>query len=100
MKNQTFIGRHLDRRFLNSLDKSVWDSVVNLIQTKLTDDVIKEALLDMPEEMYRLRGDYLLETLKERRDNLDEAADEYHELLYAVADIYGTNESEFFEIKD
>lgn len=99
MKNQTFIGRHLDRRFLNSLDKSVWDSVVNLIQTKLTDDVIKEALLDMPEEMYRLRGDYLLETLKERRDNLDEAADEYHELLYAVADIYGTNESEFFEIK-
>ena len=98
MKNQTFIGRYLDRRFLNSLDKPVWDSVVNVVQTKLTDDILKEALLNMPEEMYKLKGNYLFETLKERRDNLDEAANEYYELLYDVADIYGTNESEYFEI--
>jgi hypothetical protein len=99
MKNQTFIGRHLDRRFLNSLDKPVWDSVVSMIQTKLTDYVIKEALLNMPEGMYKLRGDYLFNTLKERRDNLDEAANNFYELLYDVADVYGTDESEYFKIK-
>ena len=99
MKNQTFYGRYLDRRFLNSLDKLIWDSVVHVVQTKLTDDVLKEALLNMPEEMYKLRGDYLFETLKERRDNLDEAANDFYETLYEVADIYGTNESEYFEIK-
>ena len=99
MKNQTFCGRHLDRRFLNSLTKQDWDSVVNIIQTRLTDDVIKEALGNMPEEMYKLRGDYLFNTLKERRDNLDEAANDLYELLYEVADIYGSNESEYFEIK-
>jgi len=99
VKNQTFIGRHLDRRFLNSLGKPVWDSVVSVLQIKLTNDVLKDALLNMPKEMYKLKGDYLFETLKERRDNLDEAANDFYELLYEVADVYGTNESEYFEVQ-
>jgi len=98
MKNQTFIGRYLDRRFLNSLDKPVWDSVVNLIKTKLTDDVIKEALLNMPEEMFQLRGNDLFNTLNARRDKLNEAANEFYELLYKIADVYGTNESEYCKV--
>jgi len=95
----TWTGRHLDRRFLNEIDKPVWDSVSNFITEKLTDEVILNAVKKMPPEMYKIEGQNLFEMLKSRRGQLVKAAEEFYELISDVTDIYGSNENEFAEIK-
>lgn len=99
MKNQTYIGRHLDRRFMNSLTKEKWDSIAVFIKNKLTDEVIKAAVSDIPEKMYAKKGEFICNILKIRRDKLPEITDEYYNLLYRTADVYGTDKAEFFEVK-
>lgn len=95
----TYTGRHLDRRFLNKPDKSVWDSVANYLTLKLTDDVLKKAIKEMPPEMYRKEGRNLFSMLKSRRGQLKEAADEYFKLLSEVVDIYGSDKKELAEVE-
>ncbi|MBM2841400.1 MAG: hypothetical protein HW412_1928 [Bacteroidetes bacterium] len=94
----TWIGRHLDRRFLSSLETSVWDSVTTFIKSTLTDSVIHNALHAMPQEMYEKGGEQMFAMLKARRDRLDEAATEFYELLSDVVDVYGSNKAERVEI--
>lgn len=94
----TWIGRHLDRRFLSGLDKSAWDSVAVFIQSRLTDSVIRDALYTMPPEMYQAGGEQMFQMLKARRDKLHEASDEFYALLSNVVDVYGSNKAERVEV--
>ena len=93
----TYTGRHLDRRFLNKPDKPVWDSIANYLTMKLTDDVLMNAIKEMPEEMYAKEGKNLFRMLKSRRSQLKEASDEFYKVLSEVTDIYGSNKNEFAE---
>jgi hypothetical protein len=95
----TFNGRHLDRRFLPSLEKNVWDSLALFIQARVTDSVIENAVRTMPEEWYRLEGGHLIELIKARRNGLKEASDEYYELIAGTVDIYGSDKGEYTEVK-
>jgi len=95
----TWTGRHLDRRFLNSLDKKKWDSVANYLISKLTDDVLLRAIKKLPVEMYNKAGKQLFGKLKNRRGQLKEAADDFYEINFDVVDIYGSNKKEFAEIE-
>lgn len=93
----TYTGRHLDRRFINKPDKQVWDSIANYLTMKLTDDVLLNAIKEMPVEMYAKEGRNLLRMLKSRRSQLKEASDEYYKVLSEVVDVYGSNKKEFAE---
>ena len=95
----TWTGRHLDRRFLNTLDKRVWDSVANYLTNKLTDDILRNAVKKMPEEMHNKAGLKLFDMLRNRRTQLKKAADDFYELSSGVVDIYGSNKKEFAEIE-
>ena len=95
----TYTGRHLDRRFLNKLNRNVWDSITNYLTFKLTDDVINKAIKEMPPEMYKKEGKNLFGMLKSRRGQLKEASDEFYELLSEVVDVYGSNKKEFAEVE-
>ena len=95
----TYTGRHLDRRFLNKLNRNVWDSIANYLTLKLTDDVLKKAIKEMPPEMYKKEGKNLFGMLKNRRGQLKEASDEFYELLSEVVDVYGSNKKEFAEVE-
>lgn len=99
LRELTWIGRHLDRRFLNALDKSVWDSTAAFLQSRLTDSVLLAALEQMPPEMFRVGAAPMFEMLRSRRDKLGEAADEMYGLLADVVDIYGTDKAEQAEIR-
>jgi hypothetical protein len=94
----TWIGRQLDRRFLSSLDKPVWDSVTTYIKSALTDSVLLIALHAMPPEMYEKGGEQMFRMLKARRDKLDEAANEFYGLLSDVVDVYGGDKEERVEV--
>lgn len=95
----TWTGRHLDRRFLNELDKPVWDSVSNYLAGRLTDDVLKNAVKKMPPEMYKKGGKMLFDMLKSRRGQLAQASDDFYEIYSDVVDVYGSNKKEYAEAK-
>ncbi len=94
----TWSGRHLDRRFLNELDKKDWDSISNFLKSRLTDEVLLGAVRQMPPEMFAKKGNTLLNMLKKRRDNLNEAADDFYSLYSDVVDVYGSNKDELADI--
>ncbi|MFZ1320240.1 MAG: BamA/TamA family outer membrane protein [Ignavibacteria bacterium] len=93
-------GRYVDRKFLTQPTKKQFDSVARFIQSRITDEVIVNAVKQIPVEWYSLEGKYLTDMIKSRRDQLPEAADEYYELLNSVADIYGSDKREYIEINN
>jgi hypothetical protein len=82
----------IDRPFLAGLDKSAWDSVVTDLQGKLTDSVIDAAVQQLPPEHHRLVGADMAQTLKRRRDRLQQAADKFYQIVSGYADIHASNQ--------
>ena len=87
-------ARALDRWFLSGLERQVWDSVGTALQARLTDEVIEEAVRQLPPEIHALGGEELARTLRVRRDLLNEAWDEFYRLLADKVDIHATNADE------
>ncbi len=93
-------ARDLDRRFLIQLPSHVWDSVANELVSRLTDDVIEDAVRRLPRELYDVDGAMLEAALKKRREGLPEAAMRFYRLLAEQVDIYGTDVSEDLLIEE
>lgn len=91
-------ARNLDRRLLNGLSKQDWIEVAQDIKATLTDDIIHQAVLDLPPEVYPLSGPELEAKLKSRRDQLPIIATEYYEVLAKKVNITGSDEPELFII--
>lgn len=98
MLDMTWEGRHLDRRLLSTIDKSTWDSVANFMQIKLTDEVIENAVHQLPEEYFGIVGEEMIAKLKSRRDQLKKASDEFYNLTAKYVDIYLSDKQEFAEV--
>lgn len=95
----TWEGRHLDRRFLGSIEKSTWDSVANFMLSKITDEVIENSVRRMPVELFSIRGNEIIDKLRSRREQLLAASDEFYTLTMMYVDIYGSNEKEYAEVE-
>ncbi|MDQ3019307.1 MAG: outer membrane protein assembly factor [Bacteroidota bacterium] len=93
-------GRYVDRKFLPAADKKVYDSLTAYIQSKITNEVITNAVKKLPPEWYKLEGKYLIDMIKSRRDKLKEASDEYFDLINGVVDVYGSDKSEYIVINN
>jgi len=91
----TWSGRYLDRRFLAPITKSQWDSVTNFIQSKLTDDIIKIAVKQVPKEWFKNQNEELVQTLINRRNNLYEISQDYYEMLFKYIAIYASDKDEY-----
>ncbi|MCI0715949.1 MAG: BamA/TamA family outer membrane protein [Chlorobi bacterium] len=98
MRYMTWSGRYLDQRFLAFLTKSRWDEVTGEVLSKLTNDVIENAVKQLLPEVYNKAKDELLEKLKSRRDQLKEASNEYYELVNSIVDIYTTDKDDYARI--
>ena len=98
MEDLTWNGRFIDRRVLTELDKSAWDSVTSFVQTRITDEVIDSALLNLPGESYKLSANVLRTKLRSRRDKLKEASDEYYILVNKFADIFCSAKDDFVDV--
>lgn len=91
----TWSGRHLDRRFLMSLNKTQWDSITTFVQSHLTDTVIENAIKRIPDAWYEISGDYLLHALKERRDKLPEKSAEFYNMLSGYVEVKCSEKDEY-----
>ncbi len=90
------IGLHLsawemDRWILPELSRSTWDSLTADLTSRLTDEVIENAVRRLPPAMFQVDGPELIRKLKQRRDLLPEAASEFYELLAREVDVHGSD---------
>jgi hypothetical protein len=94
----TFAARYSDRRFLVGLQKEDWDAVTAGLKAKLTDGVIEDAVRRLPPEMYAKTGAALTQALKERRDQLRRASDQFYRVLAHKVDVRGTEGADDAEV--
>ncbi len=99
MRYMTWSGRYIDQRFLAFLTKHEWDKVTNEVYSKLTNEVIENAVKKLPAEVYGKAKDELIEKLKGRRDEFKAASNEYYELVNSVVDIYTTDKDDYVRIE-
>ena len=94
-----FNQRHLDRYFLNSLDKKDWKKEISSFQAILSDSLIHEAMLEMPDTIVTLSAHEIEKIIQSRRDNLLESGINYYYSLAKVVDIPLSEKTEFISIK-
>jgi len=81
---------YMDERLFAGLEKPVWDSVARELTRRVTDSVIVAATLALPPE-YRSIAPHTIAVLKQRRDAMPAAADEYYSRLAARVEVHGTD---------
>jgi len=91
-------ARYFDRDFMSSLEKEDWIRQAELLQTRLTDEVIEKAISKWPRPIYNLTGEEVIGKLKANRANLKRYALEYYSFLAREVDINGSDKKELFEV--
>ena len=86
----TYNSLQMDRRLLSGLERPVWDSIANVLTTKLTDAVIDSAVHMMPAE-YLWYAPQFAATLRLRRAHLQKAATTFYLYLANTVDVHGTD---------
>jgi len=94
MKGLTLHGWEQDRWLLPHLSWEEWEPIARDIQARITDDVIEQAILALPDEYVALDGDRLRRDLRGRRDRLMEGARKYYEHLAGQVDVQASDATE------
>ena len=94
-----FPARNLDHHLLNQVTLEEWIAIATDIKTRLTDNIIENAVKQMPPEVYPISGADITAKLKSRREMLPEYAAEYYRFLSDEVEITGTEKAELFEVK-
>jgi hypothetical protein len=92
------VAKDFDRVFLNNLDETKWTEVAQQFSSKVTDTVIKTAVLKMPPEIYAIRGKEITEALISRRNQLEKESLKYYRLQSQVVQVIGRNKNEYFHL--
>ena len=92
-------ARDLDRTFLTSLDSATWKKTITAFKENLPDDVIDNAVKNLPPEIYTLDGKELSAKLKSRRDYLPKEGMNYYKFLSKQVSVAGSNKKEFFKVE-
>ncbi|MEP7107340.1 MAG: BamA/TamA family outer membrane protein [Ferruginibacter sp.] len=98
IKGFNFHARFFDRYFLNQLGEEDWREQVAYVQNKLTDSLIKAAIRLMPDTVFFLSGNKLINTTIVRRNNLPRLAMEYYRFISKNVDVPASKKNEYFEI--
>lgn len=91
-------GRFLDRRILTDITKSEWDSIAIHIKKQLTDEVIVNAVKQLPPEHYEKVGMELRDDLINRRNNIEVISKEYYKLVNKYINVYASVKNDYLEI--
>lgn len=93
-----FNARHFDRFFLNQLDLKDWLSTTEEFQKVMTDSLIRESMLQMPDTIVKLSAAYLEENIKIRRDSLQSIVRTYYAYLAKNVDVPLSAKREFINV--
>lgn len=99
IKDLTWNGQFIDSRVLTILTIDKWDSVTTFVKSKITDEVIDEAIKNLPPEVYVIAKDELSTKLKNRRNKLTEASEEFYKVVNKYAEIFCSKEEDYVEVE-
>jgi len=91
-------ARNFDRYFLNGLNEQDWKEEIAYVQSKLTDQVIADAIRKMPDTIYKQSGPEIIGKLIARRNVLNEQALGYYRFLSQVVTVLATSKRENIDI--
>jgi DNA repair exonuclease SbcCD nuclease subunit len=92
------IAKDFDRLFMNDIDRKEWDSVTTSFTHMITDTAIKNAVKQMPPEIYAINGKEVTDKLISRRNLLHKQSLKYYDFLAKRVSILGSNKTEYFKI--
>ncbi|MBO6523058.1 MAG: BamA/TamA family outer membrane protein [Balneolaceae bacterium] len=87
------------RRFTNQLTKEEWLAIAEKMQDELTDEVIVDAINQMPEEVQNEIGEFMTRALQSRRENLVQVTEKYYTMLSGVVSVPASNKRERFVVE-
>ncbi|MFD2515959.1 hypothetical protein ACFSRY_18955 [Pontibacter locisalis] len=87
-------GRNLDELLLAEFPREAWLTEAKTFKALLTDEIIENAFRELPDTIYALTADRIIEKLKSRREQLPRVAEAYFESLSREADIVGSDKHE------
>lgn len=93
-----FTAKNMDHMFLNELTLEQWIDIANDLKKRLTDDVIDDAIKNLPPEVYKFSGPDIAGKLKTRKDLLPDYARKYFKQINKEVTIAGSEKSEMFSI--
>lgn len=99
IKALTSMTREFDRSQLSSLPRATWDSVVTAVKAALTDQVIDEALAQMPPEHQALSRERMVAGLRGHRDSLAKIVAHYYEFVNRDVELFASNENDLAEVE-
>jgi hypothetical protein len=82
----------------SQLSYEEWTKAVKTFVAAETDDVLEEGLRKLPKAAYDLRHDQLLSQLKERRDEIPSAMDEYYRFKNEIVDVRVSDKNELVTV--
>jgi hypothetical protein len=89
----------LDMELIQQSNKEVWDAQVKALQEGLTDEVIDQAFLNVPEEVRDHSVEEIKRKLRGRRKNLQAISDRYYNVINKYAVVKGTDKDDWFDIE-
>ncbi len=95
-----FQANDLDRRLLNDATLNDWQTIAKDLQQSFTDTVIRNAIDQLPKEIFPLTGNDVVAKLKSRREHLVEWATTYYHFISKEVEIPGTLQNEFFDVTE
>lgn len=100
VRDLNYKSHSFDRFFMNELGADAWQQHVLLFQQQLTDNAIRNAVKQLPPEIYQLNGEKLYTTLKKRRDDLVHDAMRYYRFVATDLYLNMKDEAEVLELKE
>jgi hypothetical protein len=99
IRTYNFPARNLDYHLTNEVTLEQWTAVARDLQGLLTDEVIDNAIRQLPPEVYNISGPDIAAKLKSRRSQLPKFAEDYYRFIAEEVEITGSEDTELFEVK-
>ncbi len=98
VKNLAFNAQHFDRYFLNDLEWYEWKSIIDKLKENLTDEVIENAMLEIPQAVRHTDNSDIISKLKSRRSYLEKIGKKLYDFLSEEVEIVGSDNNDLFII--
>jgi len=99
IKWENYGARQIDQSFMTELEWPEWEKQIKQIQEALTDELIEATFRkEWPEPAYSLSAPEIMNSLKQRRDDLMKIGRAYYELRAREVDVVGSEKDDLFEV--
>jgi hypothetical protein len=93
-----FNARYFDRTFTTEATLEDWLNEARILQKRITDTDIEQAVRDLPPEAFALHGQEIINKLKQRKQDLPSYARQMYMFLANEVDVLGSEEPDLFVV--